>query len=188
MSRSSSGIVAGLTGAALAVVGFLAYQASANAPANLAAPKPSSSASSPAKPSGTPTKPGRQNSRAVPPHSGAGSRVVYSLRAKRVWLVSDTGAGVRTFEVMPSSVNPRPGTYQVTSRTGSTVGSDGVPIEHVVRFASVNGVTVGFSAATDNSMSSPEPEQKTGGIRMKRADGNAMWPLATYGTKIIVVP
>ncbi|MFE2375415.1 hypothetical protein [Streptomyces sp. NPDC059398] len=187
MSRSSSGIVAGLTGAALAVVGFLAYQASANAPASLAAPKPSSSATSPASPSSTP-KPGNQNSHAVPPRSGAGSRVVYSLAAKRVWLVSDTGAGVRTFEVMPSAVSPRPGAYQVTSRTGSTVGSDGVPIEHVVRFASVNGVTVGFSAATDNSMASPDPEQKTGGIRMKRADGNAMWPLATYGTKIVVVP
>lgn len=188
MSRSSSGIVAGLTGAALAAVGFLAYQASANAPADLSSPKPSSSASSPANPSGTPTKPGKQNSHAVPPDSGTGSRVVYSLSAKRVWLVSDTGTGVRTFEVMPSAVSPRPGSYQVTSRTGSTVGSDGVPIEHVVRFASIKGVTVGFSAATDNSMSSPDPEQKTGGIRMKRADGNAMWPLATYGTKIVVVP
>ncbi|WP_405784039.1 hypothetical protein [Streptomyces sp. NBC_00859] len=181
-------MVAGLTGAALAVVGFLAYQASANAPDSLAAPKPSSSASASAGPSGAPTKPGKPNSRAVPAHSGSGSRVVYSLRAKRVWLVSNTGTGVRSFQVMPSAVNPSPGTYQVTSRTGSTVGSDGVPVEHVVRFASVNGVTVGFSAATDNSMSSPDLQQKTGGIRMKRADGNAMWPLATYGTKIVVVP
>ncbi|WP_328322055.1 hypothetical protein [Streptomyces sp. NBC_00388] len=180
--------MAGLTGAALAVVGFLAYQASANAPADLAAPKPSSSASSPAGPSGSPTKPSKQDGRTLPPHSGTGSRVVYSLKLKRVWLVSAAGASARTFEVMPSVVNPRPGSYQVTSRTGSTVGSDGVPVEHVVRFASINGVTVGFSAATDNSMPSPDPQQKTGGIRMKRADGNAMWPLATYGTKIVVVP
>lgn len=48
MSRSSSGIVAGLTVAAVAVVGFLAYQASANVPETLGKPNgaPSGSHSS----------------------------------------------------------------------------------------------------------------------------------------------
>ncbi|MCX4548836.1 hypothetical protein OG204_22855 [Streptomyces sp. NBC_01387] len=183
MSRSSSGIVAGLTGAALVTVGFLAYQASANAPDSLAAPKPSVSASAPAHPGGTPKKP--HGPAAVPPHSGTGTRVVYSLSEKRVWLVSDSGT--RTFKVMPSTVNPPVGIYGVQSRSGNIPGSDGVRIEHVVRFASVNGVTIGFSAAVDGSMASPDPTQKTGGIRMSREDGDAMWPLATYGTKVVVV-
>ncbi|WP_328537188.1 hypothetical protein [Streptomyces sp. NBC_00344] len=186
MSRSSSGIVAGLTAAAMAVVGFLAYQASANAPDTVAAPKPSASAASPADPSGTAKKPGRTSPTALPPQSGTGTRVVYSLALKRVWVVN--GAKARTFTVMPSAVNPEPGTYQVRSRSGNIVGSDGVPIEHVVRFASVNGVTVGFSAARDGSMASPDTDVRTGGIRMKRADGDVMWPLATVGTKVVVVP
>lgn len=183
MSRSSSGIVAGLTAVAMAAVGFLAYQASANVPDALASSEPSTSVTSPADPSSTAKKPDRT---ALPPHSGTGKRVVYSLALKRVWVVS--GATAETFAVMPSAVSPKPGSYQVRSRSGSVVGSDGVPIEHVVRFASVSGVTIGFSAARDNSMSSPDPDVRTGGIRMKRVDGNVMWELATVGTKVVVVP
>ena len=77
--------------------------------------------------------------------------------------------------------------YQVTSRSGRITGSDGVPIEHVVRFANVDDVSVGFSAAVDGSMPSPDPRGPTGGVRMKRADGNAMWTFATVGAKVVVV-
>ena len=85
-------------------------------------------------------------------------------------------------------MNPAPGSYPVTSRSGQTPGSDGVTIEHVVRFASVDGMTIGFSAALDGSMPSPDPEKKTGGVRMKRADGNALWTFATVGSKVVVIP
>lgn len=37
-------------------------------------------------------------------------------------------------------------------------------------------------------MKSPDPKRKTGGVRMKRADGNAMWAFATVGAKVVVVP
>ncbi|MEU9101874.1 hypothetical protein [Streptomyces sp. NPDC048361] len=189
MARSSTGFVAGLTAAALAVVGFLAYQASASAPpaADLAAP--SSSASASAKPSNAPPagSPASRPDLSLPANSGTGVRVVYSLGAKRVWL-----AGVaktpRTFAVVPSAVSPKPGTYIVTSRTGHTTGSDGVAIEHVVVFTTAKNVVVGFSAAVNDSMSSPKTEKKTGGIRMKRADGDAMWAFATHNSKVVVVP
>lgn len=186
MARSSSGLVAGLTAAALAVVGFLAYQASASVPDQLG--KPSSPSGSPsARVSGGPQqKP--KNPLAVPADSGAGVRVVYALSERRVWLVGAKGKLRRTFEVMPSPVSPRPGTYAVTSRSGAVPGSDGVQIEHVVRFAKVDEVPIGFSAAVDGSMASPDPARKTGGVRMKRADGDAMWMFATIGTKIVVVP
>ncbi|MFF1645569.1 hypothetical protein [Streptomyces sp. NPDC058240] len=186
MSRGSSGIVAGLTAAALVAVGVLAFQASANAPDNLAAPKPKASATATehAKP--------KEKSRpaALPAHSGTGKRVVYSLEDRRVWLVDADGKATRTFEVMPSALNPLPGTYQVnTPRSGApTKGSDGVMIEHVVRFAMVDDVAVGFSAAVDGSMESPDPTLKAGGVRMSRADGNAMWDFALVGTKVVVLP
>ena len=183
MPKRSSGIVAGLTAAALAAVGFLAYQASANVPDSLAKPSaPSTAASGPA---GSPAK--KPDRLAVPAKSGTGKRTVYALKARRVWLVSADGKPRRTFAVMPSTLNPAPGTYAVTTRTGQTAGSDGVPIEHVVRFAMVGQVAIGFSAALDNTMPSPDPKSKTGGVRMKRVDGDALWSFATVATKIVVV-
>ena len=184
MARSSSGFVAGLTAAALAVVGFLTYQASASAPDSLAEPKTEKSPSAAA--SHAPED--KRNPTAVPAQSGAGERVVYSVGDDRVWLVSGGGKAQRTFKVTPSTVDPPVGKYVVTSRSGAIPGSDGVPIEHVVRFASVEGVAIGFSAAVDGSMPEPDPTKKTGGIREKRADGDAMWEFATIGKKIVVVP
>jgi hypothetical protein len=170
----------------MAVVGFFAYQASANTPDSLASPQPSASVTPSAHPSGTQNKPGPPAPPTLPPHSGTGSRLVYSLSLKRVWLVD--GSRTQTFAVMPSPVDPKPGAYRVSSRAVSVDGSDGVPVEHVVRFTIVGGVTVGFSAARDNSMASPDPDLKTGGIRMKRSNADAMWALAIIGTKVVVVP
>lgn len=184
MSRGSSGIVVALTAAAVAAVSFLAYQASANAPASVA-PKPKASSSSPAAGHAKP-KP-TKDPLAVPGSSGTGMRVVYALGDRRVWLVDAKGKATRTFKVMPSAVSALPGTYQVTSRSGSVTGSDGVPIEHVVRFATTNDVAIGFSAAQDGSMESPDPTLKAGGVRMSRADGDAVWTFATVGAKVVVV-
>ncbi|MFI6726601.1 hypothetical protein NRF20_18545 [Streptomyces sp. R-74717] len=187
MSRGSSGIVAGLTAAALAAVGFLAYQASANAPDSVAAPKPKVSSSAPAAAHDKPKA--KKPPAALPAVSGSGKRVVYALEDRQVWLVDATGDVTRTFEVMPSALSPKPGTYQVATRSGpATKGSDGVMIEHVVRFAMADGVAVGFSAALDGSMESPDPSLKTGGVRMSRADGDAMWGFAAVRTNVVVVP
>ncbi|MFD3327647.1 hypothetical protein [Streptomyces sp. NPDC058701] len=185
MARSSSGIVAGLTAAAIAAVGFLGYQASASAPPRVpqAAPQvPAPAASQPAAKQ-DPSKPA-----AVPEGSGTGVRVVYSVGQKRVWLVGDPAQPPKTFTVVPSTVHPAVGTYAVGSRSGAVTGSDGVPIEHVVRFATAEGVALGFSARVDGATPAPDPAKKTGGIRMTRADGDAMWAFATINSKVVVVP
>ncbi|MFI6939289.1 hypothetical protein ACIBI4_08470 [Streptomyces sp. NPDC050418] len=181
MARSSAGYVAGLTAAALAVVGFLAFQASGSAPDTVGKPKASASAGASKKPGGK-TKPGQ-----LPAMSGQGERVVYELGSDRVWLVGAGNKVERTFKVTPSTVDPLPGEYAVSTRSGSITGSDGVPIEHVVRFASNDGVTIGFSAAQDGSTPAPDTSKKTGGIRESRADGRAMWEFATVGTAVVVV-
>ncbi|MEV0120953.1 hypothetical protein AB0I16_05230 [Streptomyces sp. NPDC050703] len=183
MSRSSSGFVAGLTAAALAAVGFLAYQASASAPDSLAKPpakSPTASASGSPKEKSRPAE--------VPQRSGDGERVVYSLGADRVWLVEGSGKVRATYEVTPGSVDPAPGTYTVGSRTGSVKGTDGVAIEHVVRFTNTDGVTIGFSAAIDGATPKADPATKTGGIRQSRENGSAMWKFAVIGKKVVVVP
>lgn len=112
---------------------------------------------------------------------------MYSVAADRVWLVGADGKVTRTFAVTPGSVDPAPGTYPVTSRSNSVTGTDGTPIEHVVRFTSVDGVAIGFSAALDGSAPAADPAVRTGGIRESRPDGDAMWRFATIGEKVVVI-
>ncbi|MEU8777841.1 hypothetical protein [Streptomyces sp. NPDC048606] len=185
MARRSSGIVAGLTFAAVAAIGFLAYQASASAPEHPLRPAAQTPAAAQEQP---PAKQDPAKPAAVPADSGTGTRVVYSISQKRVWLVPEDGSQPKTFAVMPSTVHPVTGTYVVGSRSGSVTGSDGVPIEHVVRFATSDGISVGFSARVDGAMPEPDPTKRTGGIRMSRGDGDAMWAFATISAKVVVVP
>ncbi|MFF1291950.1 MULTISPECIES: hypothetical protein [unclassified Streptomyces] len=183
MSSTSAGIVTGLTTAALVTVGVLAYQASAGVPVALGAShrggEAAATASKAPRDTGHPT--------ALPAGSGKGERVVYSVDDDRVWLVRKDGRVQRTFKVTPGTVDPIPGSYSVTSRSNSVTGTDGIPIEHVVRFTSVDRVTIGFSAAVDGSTPENDPTAKTGGIRESRQDGNAMWDFATIGQRVVVI-
>jgi hypothetical protein len=184
VASSSAGIVTGLTTAALVAIGVLAHQASVSAPAHLGR----THATSTPAPGASKAPRDRRHPDALPTGSGRGERVVYSVDDDRVWLV-DPGNKVRhTFEVTPSAVDPAPGTYAVVSRSKRVTGSDGVPIEHVVRFTTAEGVAVGFSAAVDGSTAKPDAGQHTGGIRQSRANGEAMWRFATIGQQVVVVP
>ncbi|MEU1051083.1 hypothetical protein [Streptomyces sp. NPDC005876] len=186
MASSSSAVVTGLTAAALATVGVLAYQASAHVPAGLDRSRPSVR---PAPgPGATKAPRDERHPHALPAGSGTGERVVYSVDDDRVWLVGAGDRVRRTFAVTPGAVDPRPGVYAVTSRSNRVTGSDGIPVEHVVRFTSVDGVVVGFSAAVDGSTARPSAGgARTGGIREGREDGDAMWDFATIGQKVVVV-
>lgn len=188
MASSSAGFVAGLTAAALATVGFLGYQASANAPAGPAGG--AARASAPASPGAPGPSGARRAPGALPDGSGKGERVVYSVGEDRVWLVGAGGRVRRTFTVTPGDVDPLPGVYYVTSRSHSVVGTDGTPVEHVVRFATTDGVTIGFSAAVGKArsgLSTGADVPKAGGIRESREDGAAMWEFATIGCRVAVV-
>lgn len=175
----SGKFVAGLTAAALGVVAFLAYQANANAPDSLARNRPGVASPEPSK--------AKEKKLELPARSGTGLRVVYALKAKRVWLVGEDNSVLRTYRVTPSTVDPPVGTYAVTSRSRQITGSDGVPVEHVVIFTESEGTVIGFSAAVDGSRPEPDPDAKTGGVRSSRADGKALWRFATVGVEVAVV-
>ncbi|NUR65706.1 MAG: hypothetical protein HOQ47_08105 [Streptomyces sp.] len=183
MPSNSAGIVTGLTVAALGAVGFLAYQASATVPVTLGQPPADSSPGIAAAKAPRDTR----HPAALPAGSGKGERVVYSVDDDRVWLVRAGDKVERTFEVVPGTVDPAPGSYWVTSRSNSVTGTDGTPIEHVVRFATAGNVTIGFSAAVAPATAPADPTVKTGGIRESREDGTAMWTFATIGQKVIVI-
>ncbi|MCM2426707.1 hypothetical protein [Streptomyces sp. RKAG337] len=184
MPRIGSGtLVTGLTAAALAVIAVLAVQASGSAADHPVTARPSS----PAATAPTAKVPPVTKVPALPANTGSGKRVVYGLAAKRVWLVNGANKVLRTYVVAPGSVDPAPGRYKVTSRTARGTGGDGIAIEHVVRFATVGSTVIGFSAAVDASMPSPDPQKKTGGIRETPADGDELWKLAVIDTRIVVV-
>ncbi|WP_042401151.1 hypothetical protein [Streptacidiphilus carbonis] len=188
MARFGTGaVVTTLTASALALVTVLALQAKSSANVTSAASgKPGASASAAAGGSakaGASPKPA-----AVPAHSGTGKRVVYSLGAKRVWLVEAAGTASRTFTVQPSTVSPSTGTYNVYSHSsGTTTGSDGVQIKNVVIFAERGSTVFGFSSATDGTTAAPNPAKKTGGIRETLGDGQALYDFTVDGSKVVVV-
>ncbi|MEN3586228.1 L,D-transpeptidase [Streptomyces sp. ZYX-F-203] len=175
--------VCGLTVGAVAAVTVLAVQADRGAgpaPA-VATPRPTVTASELPVAEESPVI-------AVPEGSGEGRRIVYSLSTRRVWLVDAADVARRDFAVWPGTVDPGIGAYTVGARREATTGSDGVPIEHVVYFALRDGVSVAFSHAVDGS-SPPvgSPGARTGGIRVPKEDGEALWVFATPGTPVRVV-
>ncbi|MBV2357732.1 hypothetical protein KUM39_25815 [Streptomyces sp. J2-1] len=176
--------VSGLTVAATAAVIALGVQANHGPRPTAATARPTVSAS--AHPTHKPKPPPPP---ALPAASGEGRRVVYSLGAKRLWLVDGAGRATRTFTVWPGTVDPAVGTYSVTKRTQSLQGSDGVQIEHVMYVTVADGVNVAFSNAVDGaSPPAPAPGQKLGGIRLHKQDGLTLWTFGTLQTKVTVVP
>ncbi|MFJ1793552.1 L,D-transpeptidase [Kitasatospora griseola] len=181
-------VVGGLTLSALAVIGLLAFQANGAASRAVAA-GPSSSASAPT--AASPAASEKPTAPPLPADSGAGLRVVFSLKDRQVWLVDPkkTEQVVASFKVAPGSALPNPGAYTVYSRTAAGTGTDGRQIEHVVRFTQQQGTVFGFSALVDENAPAPsmDPKTKTGGIRASRSDGQVLWDFAPNGTRVIVV-
>ncbi|QEU86296.1 L,D-transpeptidase [Streptomyces viridosporus T7A] len=180
----------GLTTGAIAVVAVLAVQADQGAKPTAATSRPSASATADAKPSAESSAEPEAERKpvAVPDGSGTGRRIVYSLGQQRVWLVDASDAARRSFTVWPGTVPPDPGSYTIGTRTEATTGSDGVEIEHILYFTAKSGVSVAFSNAVDGS-SPPPPASgaRTGGIRVAKADGEALWAFGTAGTTVRVV-
>ncbi|MEU8749839.1 hypothetical protein [Streptomyces chartreusis] len=175
--------VTGLTVGAIAAVTALAVQAEKGPHPTAAKARPSASAAAGATPA--PTK--SPAPAVVPDDSGTGRRVVYSLGKKRVWLVDASDASRRTFAVWPGTVSPDPGTYAVSSRSMATTGSDGVQIENIIYFAAKSGISIAFSNAVDGSSPPPAGDKQTGGVRMRAADGAALWKFGEAGTSVVVV-
>ncbi|WP_340378141.1 L,D-transpeptidase [Streptomyces sp. SS7] len=182
--------VTGLTVGAVAAVGALTVQAERGPHPTAAVGRPSASASAApgAKASATPKASASPAATGVPEASGSGRRIVYDLSDHRVWLVDADDTARRTFTVWPGTVAPVPGTYTISVRKDATTGSDGVAIEHIIYFSVVSGVNIAFSNAVDGA--SPPPaaaDAQTGGIRMPKADGAALWAFGDLGTKVRVV-
>ena len=195
--RSATYSVLLMTGISVLAVGVLAAQAAGQSP-QLHNANSSSSQSGTGPGTVVPTGAGATavptaaNPLAVPANSGSGSRIVYSLAEKRVWLIGSDGTTVtRTFPIVPGTVPVPTGTYHVSKRTSGETGSDGTSVQYVVFFdnpATVNLSTAfAFDTVADVSGLPPAPTGKTGAVRMAQADAGAVWYFAPIGTLVVVV-
>lgn len=178
MARFTSGtVVAGIAATALAVVAGLTAVAAQSAPAN-----PFQAGHSAAGSGATACGHG-----GVPVDCGTGMRVVYSIDAQRVWLVSRAERVVLTYPVRAGDPAPPLGSHQVFARAAQGKGGDGAPVEHVVFFSQSGDTNIGFSAAV-GSPKGKTAADATPAIRESRGDGSALWEFATIGTTVEVVP
>jgi hypothetical protein len=173
-----------MTMATLVGVGVLAAQAKATAPrvrvpiVTAAAGKSSSKSGSSSTTTSGP---------ALPANSGSGTRVVYSVGERRVWLVSNTTVE-RTIAAVPGTIAVPDGAYSVSTKSPGATGSDGVQVLYVVRFsASDTTTTFGFDSEAGITGLPPAPTGKTGGIRMAQLDAQALYEFSSVGTPVVVV-
>ncbi|HEY3870764.1 MAG TPA: hypothetical protein VGM10_20545 [Actinocrinis sp.] len=131
------------------------------------------------------------NPSSLPADSGSGARVVYSLSGHRVWIVSSGSSVSSTFQVVPGTLAPPAGSYQVTEKEASGNGSDGTPIQYVVVFGqgTVDGESAvfGFDAVAGQPSLPPAPTGPTGGIRMAQENAKAIFDFTSTGTTVVVV-
>ena len=179
--------VAFITLAALVVVGILAVQANGSSQ-NAAANQPKAVTTS-LSPSGATQVPVAVDPNAVPADSGSGQRLVYSIKAKQIWLVGSDDKAQLVATVVPGTVNPSPGSFKVLSRSNSLRSSDGLQVQYVVVFThGSDGTSVGFDAVYGVSGMPPAPTKKTGGIRLTQDDARQVWSFTDIGSPVVVVP
>jgi hypothetical protein len=172
----------------LVLVGVLAVSAKAGA-TKLASASTNATATPTITASATSTS-SSTSTDALPSDSGSGTRIVYSIAEKRLWIVSGSTVEM-TFETVPGTVNPSTGTYAVTNKENSVTGSDGTPVEYVVLFdeADVDGTATAFGFDTVAGITGmpSAPTGHTGGIRLAPSDAEAVWQFTSVGTKVVVV-
>ncbi len=175
-------VVAGITGAALAVVGVLTVAAA------LSVPETPAPATRGATVSPTPTPSATTPAVLPPPRSGTGKRVVYSLSKQRVWLVDQRNRVVRYYAVSGPRRSLPVGAYKVYERASTLADDpDGPQAQYVVRFAyGRDGKPLAFETVpgVDPLATGGQPSRD---VRQRAADAHALWAFAPVGTRIIVI-
>ncbi|MGH3656347.1 MAG: L,D-transpeptidase [Micromonosporaceae bacterium] len=160
-------------------------------------PTPRNGTSPTAKPwqaSSAPTTPPPD---ALPVGSGAGTRVVYALKANRVWLVKGHDTIVRTYRVSGTKYGQlRPGAYEVIRKRRNTTSYHGTErMEYMVTFTFGENAAIGFHDIPV-SIETGKPVQtraqlgqslSDGCVRQARPDARALWNFAPTGTPVVVL-
>jgi len=139
---------------------------------------------------------GRVAANPVPEDSGEGRRIVYSIRAQRVWLIEADASALDTYLVSGRRDSPRPGTYRVYSKAlNARAAHDGITMKYMVRFARASsGIPIGFHDLPRYSNGKPmqTPDQlgtyRSGGcVRQSRPNAERLYEWAPIGTTVVVL-
>jgi lipoprotein-anchoring transpeptidase ErfK/SrfK len=136
-------------------------------------------------------------SHAVPAGSGTGRRIVYQERTMHLWVVAADGSVVRDYPVTGRPGWPRPGTYQVFSKSPATASPKyGVTFRYMVRFAHGRTLNIGFhdiprTMGTGRPIQAEEdlgaPVGHGGCVRQRTVDAQWLYGWATIGTTVVVL-
>lgn len=146
----------------------------------------------------TPTSPTPDPGEPLPPASGSGKRIVYTLATNHVWLVGADNQVERSYLVSGTRFGQvKPGTYKVENRRRYTTSYHGTEkMEYMVTFTYGKNAAIGFHNIPVR-ISDNKPIQTTaqlgqslsdGCVRQAQADAAALWEFAPMGTPVIVLP
>lgn len=145
---------------------------------------------------GPPLPPPPPSDEDLPANSGTGRRVVYSIKAQRVWAVDETETVVKTHRISGRMDSPARGTYHVYSRSLSTCAEHNPAIcwRWMVRFAwGPNGGSIGFHEIPFNNGRAVQTVEQLGQplsggcVRQSVEDAQWMWDWAQLGTTVVVL-
>ncbi len=131
------------------------------------------------------------------PEVGHGKRIIYANEEQRVWMVDENNELVDTYLVSGREDVPRPGTYQIFSKSVNAWAThDGITMKWMARFTHArSGVAIGFHSIPRYSNGRPmQTEDELGYFRsggcIRQADekAEALYSWAPIGTTVIVLP
>ena len=131
------------------------------------------------------------------PNVGHGKRIIYANGEQRVWMIDEYNELVDTYLVSGRKSVPRPGTYQIFSKSVNAWAThDGITMKWMARFTRArSGVAIGFHSIPRYSNGVPmQSEDELGYYRsggcVRQADhkAQALYEWAPIGTTVIVLP
>ena len=131
----------------------------------------------------------------VPQASGSGRRVIFSNQRHRVWLVEDDGSISGNFFVSGRADKPKPGNYQVFSKSRHTIaGHDDIRMEYMVRFTWGVEQAIGFhNIPIDGFGEAMQSEAQLGTyrsegcVRLRDDQAAKLFAWAGVGTQVLVI-
>ncbi len=131
----------------------------------------------------------------LPADSGEGKRIVYSNSLQRVWMIAEDGFVLDSYLVSGRKGDPRPGTYQVYSKSKLAYSHHGITMRYMVRFAWGKVLSIGFHEIPKYAGGRPMQTedqlgtfQSAGCVRQQTEDARRLYHWADIGTTVVVTP
>jgi lipoprotein-anchoring transpeptidase ErfK/SrfK len=133
----------------------------------------------------------------LPAASGEGRRIVYQESTMHLWVVGADGVVLRDYPVTGRPGWPKPGSYEVFSKSRSSVSPKyGVTFGYMVRFAKGHSLDIGFHdiPRTMGSGKAIQAESELGApighggcVRQRTVDAKWLYAWASIGTPVTVL-